>query len=246
MKRIIIVCIFFIVVLFGGCGLVKVCVEKPSDIANAHKYTDQRPLTAESLKHLLQDDTAHYKVVVIYSHCCGPCQEQMRNTFSKLWNADTARVRWYFVLNDCSSLKYDNTKYLKHYGIETPYMYYLRDDDPHFCTAADDRMLNIAQYVFDRQPELEDVVNGIPCIFIVSQQGKLKTEYRRYADGKVVVGNFESLYQLIYKEIYPELVPLETPLQIQDLDFDQRDTADWSGWGNYDRKPRVCTPEGCL
>ena len=35
MKRIIIVCIFFIVVLFGGCGLVKVCVEKPSDIANA-------------------------------------------------------------------------------------------------------------------------------------------------------------------------------------------------------------------
>ena len=101
MKRIIIVCIFFIVVLFGGCGLVKVCVEKPSDIANAHKYTDQRPLTAESLKHLLQDDTAHYKVVVIYSHCCGPCQEQMRDTFSKLWNADTARVRWYFVLNDC-------------------------------------------------------------------------------------------------------------------------------------------------
>ena len=48
MKRIIIVCIFFIVVLFGGCGLVKVCVEKPSDIANAHKYTDQRPLTTLS------------------------------------------------------------------------------------------------------------------------------------------------------------------------------------------------------
>ena len=42
----------------------------------------------------------------------------------------------------------------------------------------------------------------------------------------MVVGNFESLYQLLYKEIYPELVPLETPLQIQDLDFDQRDTAD--------------------
>ena len=50
------------VLLFGGCGLVKVCIEKPSDIANAHKYTDQRPLTIDGLKHLMKDDTTHYKV----------------------------------------------------------------------------------------------------------------------------------------------------------------------------------------
>ena len=233
------------VLMFGGCGLVKVCVEKPEDIAGAHKYTDQRPLTADGLKHLMMDDTVHYKVVVFYSHCCGPCQEQMKLVFNKLYNADTAHVRWYFVLEDCSSLKYDNTKYLKRYGIETPYMYYLRDDDPRFCTGADDRFLNIAQYVFDSQFELEDVVDGVPCMFVVNPQGRLKTEYRQYAN-KVVVANYDRLYELLYSELYPKLMPQEHPIRVQDLDFDRRDTADWSSWGSYTRKPRVCTPEGCF
>lgn len=231
--------------LFGSCGLVKVCNEKPSDIENAHKYTDQRPLTADGLKHLMMDDTTHYKVVIIYSHCCGPCQEQMKLVFNQLYNADTAHVRWYFVLENCSSLKYNNTKYLKQYGIETPYMYYLRDDDPRFCTGAEDRFLNIAQYVFDSQFELEDVIDGIPCMFVVNPQGKLKLEYRQYAN-KMVVANYEDLYKLIYKELYPEPVLREKPLGVQDLDFDHRDTADWSNFGIYTRKPRICTPEGCF
>lgn len=234
------------VLLFGGCGLVKVCIEKPEDIANTHKYTDQKPLTADSLKHLMMDDTTHYKVVVFYSHCCGPCHEQMEHTYSRLWNADTAHVRWYFVLKDCASLKYDNTKFLRRFGIETPYMYYLRDDDPRFCTGADDQMLNLAQYVFDRELDLEDVINGIPNLFVVNPQGKLKTEYRRYADGKVVVGNVDRIEDLLYSQTYPNYVPLETTRGIRDLDFDRRDTADWSFWGSYTRKPRVCTPEGCF
>ncbi len=234
------------VALFGGCGLVKVCFEKPSDIANAYKYTDQHPLTAEGLKHLLIDDTVHYKVVVFYSHCCGPCQEQMLYTYSELWDKDTAQVRWYFVLADCSSLKYDNTKYLRSYGIETPSMYYLRDDDPRFCTSAEDRYLNLAQYVFDRDFELEDVIDGIPNLFVVNPQGMLKTEYRRYADGKVVVGNVDRLENLLYGQTYPKYIPLETPGTILDIDFDHRDTTDWSAWGSYTRKPRYCTPEGCF
>ncbi len=69
MKRYYLFFVMVATVLFGGCGLVKVCIEKPSDIANAYKYTDQHPLTAECLKHLLIDDTVHYKVVVFYSHC---------------------------------------------------------------------------------------------------------------------------------------------------------------------------------
>ena len=170
-------------------------------------------------------------------------QEQMKLVFNRLYNADTAHVRWYFVLEDCSSLKYNNTKYLKRYGIETPYMYYLRDDDPRFCTGADDRFLNIAQYVFDSQFELEDVIDGGPCMFVVNPQGKLKLEYRQYSN-KVVVANYESLYELLYKDVYPELVPQGKPLRVQDLDFDHRDTADWTSFGNYDRKPRVCTPDG--
>ena len=236
--------LMFATVLFGGCGLVKVCIEKPSDIANAYKYTDQHPLTAEDLKHLLIDDTVHYKVVVFYSRCCGPCQEQMRYTYSKLWDKDTSLVRWYFVLEDCSSLKYNNTKYLRSYGIETPYMYYLRDDDPRFCTGADDRYLNIAQYVFDRDFELEDVIDGIPNLFVVNPQGKLKTEYRRYADGKVVVGNVDRLENLLYSQTYPKYIPLGTPSGIRDIDFDHRDTTDWTAWGSYTRKPKYCTPDG--
>ena len=67
----------------------------------------------------------------------------------------------------------------------------------------------------------------------------------QYAN-KVVIANYDRLYELLYKEVYTELVPQEKPLRVQDLDFDHRDTADWSSFGNYDRKPRVCTPEGCF
>ena len=169
--------------------MVKVCIEKPSDIENAHKYTDQRPLMADGLKHLMMDNTTRYKVVVFYSHYCSPCQEQMKLVFIQLYNADTAHVRWYFVLEDCSSLKYNNTRYLKRYGIETPYMYYLRDDNPRFRTGAEDMLLNIAKYVFDRQSELEDVIDGIPCMFVVNPQGKLKLEYRKYVNKMVVANN---------------------------------------------------------
>lgn len=245
-KAIALFCICVTIFTISGCGLVKVCIEKPSDIANAYKYTDQYPLTAEGLKHLLIDDTVHYKVVVIYSHCCSPCRERMEDTYSKLWNADTASVRWYFVLEDCSSLKYDNTKFLRHYGISTPYMYYLRDDDPRFSVETEDRFLNIAKYVFENELDLEDVIDGAPCVFVINPQGKLKTEYRRYADGMVVVGNTDDLSPLIYKSVYPKLIPLNNPLRVQDVDFDHRDTTDWSAWGSYTRKPKYCTPEGCF
>ena len=91
----------------------------------------------------------------------------------------------------------------------------------------------------------EDVIDGIPCMFVVNPQGRLKLEYRQYAD-KVVVANYDRLYERLYKEIYPELVPQEHPLRVQDLDFNRRDTSDWSTFGSYTRKSRVCTPEGCF
>jgi hypothetical protein len=230
--------------IFCGCGLIQVCIESPRDIANAYKYTDQSPLTVEGLRHLIKDDTAHYKVVAIYSHCCGPCHEQMKMTYSKLYNADTSHVRWYFVLNDCSSLKYDNTKFLKRFGIETPYMYYLRDDDSRFSSTADDRYLNIAKYVFDRQPEIEDVIFGIPCLFVVNPQGRLKTEHRRYADGMVVVGNVNWIDFLLDNDTCSDTL-LKKLRSVTELDFDRCDTSDWSDMGEYPRKHRICTPDGC-
>ena len=231
--------------LFSGCGirLIAVCNEKPSDIANAYKYTDQRPLTADGLKQLLMDDTLHYKVVLFYSYCCGACREQMRDTYSKIWNVDTSLVRWYFVQRDCSGLKYNNTDYLKRYGIETPYMYYLRDDDPRFRTGTENQLLNIAQYVFDKETELVDIVDGIPNVLVVNPKGKLKMAYHRYDDGQVVLGNFEHLEDMIYSETTPEYIPLERSLGIQDLNFDQRDTIRY--YGNYTQPEHVCTPQGC-
>ena len=69
---------------------------------------------------------------------------------------------------------------------------------------------------------------------------------RRLYDGKVVVGNVDRIEDLLYSQTYPNYVPLETTRGIRDLDFDRRDTSDWSSWGSYTRKPRVCTPEGCF
>lgn len=235
------------IILFCGCGsLLKVCIERPSDIAKANLYTDKHPLTANELKHLMHDDTTHYKVVVTYSHCCSPCIEEMMMVNSKLWNADTAHVRWYFVLNDCSSLKYDNTAFLRNYGIQTPYMYYWRDDDPRFCTTADNRMLNIAQYIFDEQPTIESVVNGIPCTFVVSPHGQLYTSYHKYANGEVVLGNLDGLWNLVYQQLNPTLIPWDTPRPVQSLDISCHDTVDYSAFGDYKHNPRICTPEGCF
>jgi len=36
--------------------------------------------------------------------------------------------------------------------------------------------------------------------FVVNPYGKLMTEYRRYADGKTVIGNYDRLYDLIYEK----------------------------------------------
>ena len=237
-----------ILLLFNSCGLIRICIERPKDIANAYKYTDQIPLSAESMKQLIAEDTAHYKVFVFFSHCCGPCIEQMRLTYSKLWNADTANVRWYFVLDNTCCLKYDNTRFLQYFGINTPYMYYLHDDDPRFNILSDDGFLNLAQYVFSKQPELEDVINGIPNLFIVNPQGRLKLEYHQYADGTTVVGNMDCLAGLVYKDYYityPNLIPYDTLGRIQGIDFNQLDTVDWSCFGNYNRKAKICTPNGC-
>ena len=235
--------------LFSSCGLVVICRSYPSDsdIANAYKHPDQIPLTAEDMKHLLLDDTTHYKVVVFYSVCCGPCLEQMRDTYSKIYDIDTANVRWYFVLENCSSVKYDAGKLLRKYGIVTPYMYYLRAEDSNLRADDEDYLWNLAQYVFGELPELEDVMAAIPNAFVVSPQGQLKTEYHKYADGSLLLGNFHELYKLVYGQTYPDMIPYDTPVSVRNLRFDEVDTVDYTIWGEdipY-RKPKVCTPDGC-
>ena len=178
---------FSLCLLVASCGMVLVCIEKPSDVA-----------------------------ISIY------------------YDIDTNNVRWYFVLQDCSSLKYDNTKFLQKHGIKTPYMYYLHDENPIYnAKDNDDYYWNLAQYVFGEDSGLQDISLVHPYVFIVNPQGKLKMEWRKYPDGKLLLGNFNDLKSLLYAQEGSELVLRKNPVSITSLDFNSADTTDLSNEKYY-------------
>lgn len=140
-------------------------------------YPEQTPITVEELKHLLLDDTAHYKVVFFYSHCCGSCHTDLLKTYPYYFqNADTTNVRFYFIADNSGSLK-RNVKDMKMLGYNLPVYYYLHDSTAAFSHTFNKEtrypMNNIASYLFPNQPPVYGC-QKLPTWFIVSKDGRLK------------------------------------------------------------------------
>lgn len=237
--------------LLAGCfqsrnSFVRVCHPTKKLIREAAtKYADHTPLTADGLRHMLMDDTTHYKIVVVYSYCCGSCREGMNTIFAPMMRSlDTSRCRMYFVLDDCGSLPW-NADYLDAYGITT--RYYMRDTDSLFLWWRNGKRTemqdwtNIANYVFQPRRAFTDC-GGVPCTFIVSPDGRVKQVFEQFNDyGRVTALDLRNVKQSIY-----------------DLDFDKVDTVCYSfGFGiddiepadtvtfrTYRPRPKVCTPDG--
>lgn len=176
-----VVCALFMTAsLFSSCShykLITLCIETRHNYKHAlDKYPEQTPLTVAQLKAMLLDDTTHYKVVTFYSPCCGPCLEHLSRTYPEyMKSVDTTDVRFYYIADDCGSLKH-NISTMQGINYYLPVYYYLRDSTESFSSSNGQRWTNIANYLFAGQKEMSGMT-GIPVDFIISKDGKVKQCY---------------------------------------------------------------------
>ncbi|MEA5099072.1 hypothetical protein SDC9_37567 [bioreactor metagenome] len=208
--------------LFNSC---QICIETPRTIRKSASYQNNIPLTAKELKSILTEDTTHYKFVVIYSPCCGPCYQHFRLTYPKVMSQyDTSQVVWYFILDDTGGIKY-NEKFLKNLNIRTK-MYYFREETPEFSNKNENKWNNLANYLFPDSINKIDDIYGIPFNFIVNKEGKVKKVVFNYSNGIKRISTL-SLYYIMNKSV-------------MDIDFyNITDTID------VDYNPYVCSGDNC-
>ncbi|MBQ7062619.1 MAG: hypothetical protein IJM88_04960 [Bacteroidales bacterium] len=231
-------------------SLVKVCAPSDRLLRQAPtKYANHTPLNTADLRHMLLDDTTHYKILIVYSYCCSGCREAMSDTYLPLMHSlDTARCRMYFVLNDCGSLPW-NDDYLNYYGIAT--RYYMRDSDTLFRYKRGDKYTNsqnwtnIANYIFQPRSAFEDC-DYAPLTLIVSPDGHIKQEYWQFNNGGFLTAydlrdmmhrDARSIYELDFNHI-------DTTRHNYDWNFDDMPTPDTVTFRNYKPQPKYCTPDG--
>lgn len=131
MKKFLIILMATGAMLLTGC--VAVTMQKPT-VKNYRKVLamdNLTPITVEQLRQMIAVDTTHYKVVVLTSSCCGPCEIAMRDTYpGKMAECDTSQVRWYFVETDYSTAQYMDKVFMT-YHINSP-RYWINDTLPQY------------------------------------------------------------------------------------------------------------------
>lgn len=163
-----------------SCGIIQYCPpENERNLRLALKYTNQIPLTVKELKELIIYDSAHYKLIIFYSPCCGPCSIEMASTYRNAFQNADSTVKFFFIQDDCTGVKY-NEAYLKNFGISNQKLYYLRDTSCLFTTKNAMRYTNIVANLFQTGVKINEP-NAIPLNFIVSKEGNLKIV--RYISG---------------------------------------------------------------
>ena len=238
--------LLFAAVLFSGCMTVK--MQKPTE-KNYRKVLAMEnltPVTVEQLRQLIAADTTHYKVVVLTSSCCGPCELAMRDVYPrKMAECDSNQVRWYFVETDYSSAQYMDEVFRRH-GITSP-RYWINDTLPQYrplmmknmwtvvwnfifhygasfeelgLVEADNRLDNVVNAIAPQQQPITGP-NGTPTTVMLDPQGRMKCTYTIYND---------STAKLEPTDIRDITVPVTA------LDYTRIDTLSYA--------PKVCTPDG--
>ncbi len=204
--------------LLSGCdNIVRICIETPKRIEEASQYTDQIPITAEELKQLIVKDTSHYKIIVLYSVCCGHCLDMFNRTYSHMWqNSDTSQIKWYFIQDDCGGVKW-NAEFLTKFGINTD-MYYMKDTLPEFKTYTENRINNLINYIIPSSESTVDNMFGIPTNIIINKKGVAKIKKIKYKNNILRT----STYSLPYYEKHDTIPP--TLHFLQNMDFTKTDT----------------------
>ena len=229
--------------LLAGCMMQKPTVKNYRKVLTMENLT---PVTVEQLRQLIAADTTHYKVVVLTSSCCGPCEISMRDVYpKKMAECDSSLVRWYFVETDYSSAQYMDEVFSRH-GI-TSLRYWINDTLPQYrplmmknmwtvvwnlifhygasfeelgLVEADNRLDNVVNAIAPQQQPITGP-NGTPTTVMLDPQGRMKCTYVIHGDGTIT---FEPT------DIRDITVPMT------DLDYTKVDTLSYA--------PKVCTPDG--
>ena len=230
--------------LLSGCMMQKPTVKNYRKVLGMDNLT---PVTVEQLRQLVAGDTVHYKVVVLTSSCCGPCELAMRDTYPrKMAEYDSSLVRWYFVETDYSTAQYMDEVFRRH-GITSP-RYWINDTLPQYSPLmvknmwtvawnriwhygesfdvlgwdeADVRLNNIVNAIAP-QPQLVTGPNGTPTTVMLDPKGRMKLTYVIYGDGSTM--------------LEPTDIRLVT-VPVTALDYTRIDTLSYFA-------PSVCTPDG--
>ncbi|MBQ7985103.1 MAG: hypothetical protein IJ250_05645 [Bacteroidales bacterium] len=216
--------------LFASCGLVQMDFETNRTVKQAQKRTDYICLNAAKMKQLILSDTTCYKVVDIYSPCCGPCIESFANAYPQFKKLnDSLPVKYIYVLDGTGALKYNDNAREK-YNI-TGGKYYFRDTVSYFAARKgtkynDYYLTNLTNYIFknDSLPKVTQLL-GLPTYYLVNKQGRLKKCVFIDTDGKQ----------------YIEPMDLRTiaDKRLDELDFYTLDTV------RIENNQMICTPAGC-
>ena len=204
------------------------------------------PVTVEQLRQLVASDTAHYKVVVLTSSCCGPCELAMHDVYPrKMAECDSSQVRWYFVEVEYSTAQYMDEVFRRH-GITSP-RYWINDTLPQYrplmmknmwtvvwnvfrhwgksyaeagFDVADNYLNNVVNAIAPQQ-HLITGPNGTPTTVMLDPQGHMKCTYTIYNNGTAM--------------LEPTDIRLIT-VPVTALDYTRVDTLSYA--------PKVCTPGG--
>lgn len=255
MKKILLIVTSLIVIFIAVVVVLTVTQSKyspiafcyPSDrlIEKSPEYTDHIPLTANGFKKLVMDDTMHYKIVVIYSYCCGPCREYMRDIYIPIYKTlDTSEYKMYFVLDNCGSLPW-NADYMREYGIED--LYYFRDDDSMFYEKTRYNLENIINYV--TQPKIAfNSCSGLPKTLLIDKDGNIKQLVEVYNNTVVITPydlwnmvniDYLTINDLNYDKIDTNVYDSEYP-----IDLSMVDTVSFRTYKPKTKQMRYCTPDG--
>ena len=234
--------LLFAAVLFSGCLVQKPTVKNYRRVLAMENLT---PVTVEQLRQMIASDTTHYKLVVLTSSCCGPCEISMRDVYpKKMAEYDSSQVRWYFVETDYSTAQYMDEVFRRH-PINSP-RYWINDTLPQYrplmvknmwtlvwnliwhygasyeelgWDVADNRLDNIANII---APQSQPVsVTGTPTTLMLNPQGRMKCTYTIYNDSTAMLEPTDIR---------------DITLPVTDLDYTRIDTLSYA--------PMVCTPDG--
>ena len=241
----------FFVMILGALlltGCVTMMIEQPT-VKNYRKVAAMStltPVTVEQLRQMIAADTTHYKVVVLTSSCCGPCEIALRDTYpKKMAECDTSLVRWYFVETEYSTAQYMD-RVLSDHHIDLP-RYWIDDTLPQYRPLmmknmwavvwdvvwqhgktyqevgydVDDNRLNNIVNAIAPQRQLITGPNGTPTTLMLDPHNRMKCTYTIDGSGKAT---FEPT------DIRDITVP------VIELDYNRVDTL------SYVRG--VCTPDG--
>jgi len=209
-----------------SCNSIKICIETERKVKTSDKYVNQIALTVEELKELILRDTVHYKVIIFYTPCCGPCIEYMKTDYKEAFQLCDTTVKFFFVLDDCGGLKY-NEEFLVTSGINPDKMYYIKDTSKNFYfKTAENRKANILNYIFSPQSEINGRL-GVPTTCIVSKDNRLKLRQSQQIIGNDTILKVNTFNLSNLKDYNFDLIDfdeIETKLIINDS---------------------VCTPQNC-